>query len=175
MMKGKGDKKDKKEITIVMGEEEFELKDEFLVNMVDNTTYVRCKIALKFKKGIVEHDVEAHKGEISDAINLTLKATDPKETSTLEDMKKLKRRIAAAINAVMPLPHGEAEKEKEKEAEKDKADSEKKPKKTEEVKIKKHEEPAEENKPKEPEIPEDWDSLEGPVLKVLFLSFATQG
>lgn len=173
MMKGKGDKKDKKEITIEIGETEFELKDEFLVNMIDQGTYLRCKIALKMKKGVTEHDVEAHHGEITDAINLTLKATNPKETSTLEDMKKLKRRIAAAINEVMPAAHGEeAAKDKEPEHAK-----EEKPKKTHEVKIKTgHDEPAaEEKKSDKPAIPEDWDSLEGPCLKVLFISFATQG
>lgn len=164
MMKSKGGKEEKKESEIKMAKAEVILADEYLVNMADGRSYVRCKVALKVKEGFDPHDVEAHTAEVSDAINMTLKGTDPKDCDTAEGMKKLKRRIAAAINAIMPA-HGEE----------DGGDShgEKKSGPTTSVKLKdkKKEEHSDHG---DEEMPPDWDSLHGPVLKVLFVAFATQ-
>ncbi|MER3495452.1 MAG: hypothetical protein C4320_00630 [Armatimonadota bacterium] len=71
-------------------------------------------------------------------------------------MKKLKRKLAAAINKAIGEPPNVGEV----------------PNKgaTKEVNLG-HKTAKEKG---DPEIPEDWDALEGPVLKVLFISFFTQ-
>ena len=166
MMKSKGGKEEKKESEIKMAKAEVLLPEEYLVNMADGRTYVRCKIALKVKEGFDPHDVEAHTGEVSDAINMTLKGTDPAECEKPEGMKKLKRRMAAAINAILPA-HGE-------EGGGDSHD-EKKSGPTTSVKLKdKKKKDDHGDHGDEEEMPPDWDSLHGPVLKVLFVAFATQ-
>jgi len=165
MMKSKGGKEEKKESEIKIAKAEVALPDEYLVNMADGRSYVRCKISLKVKEGFDPHDIEAHTGEVSDAINMTLKGTDPKDCDTAEGMKKLKRRMAAAINAILPA-HGD-------EGGGDSHD-EKKSGPTTSVKLKDKKKEEHSDHGSEEEMPPDWDSLHGPVLKVLFVAFATQ-
>lgn len=148
--------------TVEIAAEETPIEDEFLVNMADGHTYVRTKIAVKLRKDYKPDEWAKHAIEVADAVNMALKSTDPKQTNTEADMKKLKRRIAASINkALGPVAsaeegHGGGEG------------------KTTVVDLEKHKGEKEHGKDEAPEIPADWDSLEGPVLKVLFASFATQ-
>lgn len=144
--------------TVAMGEEEVDLEPEFLVNMSDGRTYLRTKIAVKLRKDAKKEDFVKHIKEVADAVNICLKTTDPKDTVTETQMKLLKRRIATAINKSLGGPDLGA------------AKAEAAHGKTTEVDLTKKKEDSH----KTPEIPEDWDSLEGPVLKVLFASFATQ-
>lgn len=151
-MRGGGEKK--KEPEIKLGAM-VEIKEEFLTNMAERSSYVRAKIALQMKEGYAgktEEDMPA----IQDAINMKLQDTSVREVATLEGMRKLKRELAASINKI--LAEHEEKKDEHKDEEGDKED--KKDKK--------------EEKPEKEKIPEGWDSAKGPVLKVLFVSFATQ-
>ena len=141
--------------TVAMGEEEIPLEPEFLVNMADGRTYLRTKISVKLRKDYKKEDFAKHVGEVADAVNICLKTTDVKDTQTEPQMKRLKRRLAEAVNkALGGMPAEGAEGHG----------------KTTEVDLSKKKDPHE----KPGDIPDDWDSLEGPVLKVLFASFATQ-
>ncbi len=143
--------------TVAIAEEEVEIEPEFLVNMSDGRTYLKTKIAVKLRKDFKAEEFGKHKVEVADAVNICLKGTDPKDTVAETDMKRLKRKIAAAINKALggaPGAAGGAGHGK-----------------TTEVDLSKEKKGAHEGPG---DIPEDWDSLEGPVLKVLFASFATQ-
>lgn len=156
-MKGGGPKK---EPEIKLGAV-VEIKDEFLTNMAERDSYVRTKISLQLsdqaKKDKVEHDL----APIQDAINMKLQATSVRSVSTLEGMRKLKRELAAEINKLLAEHEEKKEDDKKEKAEgeEDKKDKKDKKEHKEEKKI---------------EIPAGWDSAKGPVLKVLFVSWATQ-
>lgn len=148
--------------TVELAAAETAIPDEFLVNMSDGRTYVRTKIAVILRKDYKAEDWEKHAIEVADAVNMALKATDPKQTNTEADMKALKRRIAASINKAIGGSDAHAEGgEDAPEGKTTVVDLDKKKKEKESG----HD---------EDEIPADWDSLKGPVLKVLFASFATQ-
>lgn len=155
-MKGGGDKK--KEPEIKLGAV-VEIKDEFLTNMAERNSYVRTKISLQLKDGFDKAKVEHDLAPIQDVINMKLQATSVRSVASLEGLRKLKHEIAAELNKLL------SEHDKEKEAEEDDKKSKKKKKK-------KHDD--EEDEEDEVEIPEGWDSAEGPVLKILFVSWATQ-
>lgn len=131
-----------------------EIKDEFLTNMADRTSYVRTKISLQFRKDFKAEHLEEEMAAIQDVINMQLQATSPKDVSTPAGMRHLKESLATSINKLL--------KENEPKEEKDEDSKKKKKKKSED------------DEDGEVEIPEGWDSAEGPVLKVLFVSFATQ-
>ena len=76
-------------------------------------------------------------------------------------MRKLKRELAEEINKLL------AEHEEKKEKDDKEEDSEDKEEKKDKKDKKEHKE-------EKVEIPEGWDSAKGPVLKVLFVSWATQ-
>ena len=97
-MSKKGGKPAKVEIKL--GKEEILLPDEFIVNMLDGHTYVRAKIGLKGTDKLKGEEVIAHNAEISDVINSILKTTSPDELVTEVQVKKLKIRIAAALNKI---------------------------------------------------------------------------
>lgn len=156
-MRGGGEKK--KEPAVKLGAI-VEIKEEFLCNMAERASYVRAKISLQLvKEGFEAKKIEEDMAAIQDTINMKLQSTSVKEVATLAGMRKLKQELAADINKVLS-EHKEEEKHEEAD-EKDDKDKKKKKKKHEE-----EEEPE--------EIPEGWDSAKGPVLKVLFVSFATQ-
>lgn len=152
MMKGKGKKVEKPKV--VLGEAEVVLPDEFIVNLADGRTYVRCKIGLRPKAGYAAEEVTKHDAEISDVINRVLKTTKPEETVTEKQINKLKKRIATELNKVLEVKHEEEEPEKDSKSKKG-------------HKKEKEEEDAE-------EIPDGWDSAEGPILKIFFKTFTTQ-
>jgi flagellar basal body-associated protein FliL len=146
MMQGKGGEK-KDETIIKLGHEEVEL-DEYLVNMADRNTYLRTKLAIKLVEGFDAHGMEVNMGALSDAVIRVLRDTSPDDLRSDEDMVKLKRRLAAAMNRVLGSGHGEEEGHGKVTQIRRKVD--------------------------EHELPPDWDSAEGPVLQVFFKSFATQ-
>lgn len=160
MMKGK--KEDKKEPEIALGAEEVLMPDEYIVNMADGQTYIRAKIGLRPKKDFKAEMITKHDAEISDVIVRVLKTTTPEQTVSEKDIKKLKMRIAAGINKILAAEeeaaHGGAEKKKKKKKKKTTSDES-------------HEEESTDTE----ELPEeDWDSAEGPILKVFFKTLATQ-
>lgn len=146
-MKGKGKEEDK--VPELKLGKTLDIKDEILVNLKDsNSTYLRTTISLVLAEGTEPTKVEPEMSEILDAINMRLMDKSLSELRTLEGKRKLKRELAADINEVIGEPEAEAKTEKKEESK-------------EEAKV-------------EFKVPEDWDSDKGPVLKVLFRSFATQ-
>ncbi|RYG64438.1 flagellar basal body-associated FliL family protein, partial [bacterium] len=87
--------------TVELAAAETPIPDEFLVNMSDGRTYVRTKIAVILRKDYKPEDWEKHAIEVADAVNMALKTTDPKRTTSEADMKALKRKIAASINRAL--------------------------------------------------------------------------
>ncbi|MEJ5171648.1 MAG: flagellar basal body-associated FliL family protein [Fimbriimonadales bacterium] len=147
-MKGGGEAKAEPEVKLGKIEE----LDEFLVNLSGGTSYLRARIALHLAEGTKEEEVKGSIPAIRDAIILTLTNKTLREVETLDGKRKLKREIAAKVNGLL---HGLSH---EKPGDKD-----------EEKKSKKDAE-ASDGEPKHP----DWDSDEGPVLKVYLTDFATQ-
>ena len=125
-----------------------EIKDEFLSNMAERNTYVRAKISLQVKKGFDKGKVEKELAPIQDVINMKLQGTSVRSVSTPDGLRKLKQELALDLNKLF----------------------EEKPAKKEPVEG----DDDEKEKPKKPKTPEGWDSAEGPILKILFVSFATQ-
>lgn len=147
-MKMKGGPPVKEEITLGT----IEPLEEFLVDLNNRQVYLRVEIALHLKKGFEKKSFDENLMPIRDAIILRLRSKNPSELSSTGGLVRLKHQIAADINrSLEKLVHKDekAKDSKDKDA-KDKDD-----------------------KPKEREHP-DWDSDEGPVLKVYFKSFATQ-
>ena len=121
-----------------------EIKDEFLVPLMGESSYLRANISLRLAKGANDKLVEEEIGAIRDAIIMTIKSKWLKEIQTIEQIKELKAQIAEAVNKVIE-------------------ESEPKGSKKEPAKAKV-------GSPANP----DWDSQTGPVLKVYFTTFATQ-
>ena len=170
-MKKKGAKPVKPEIKL--GKEEILLPDEFIVNMFDGQTYVRAKIGLRAKEGFKAEEVTSHNAEISDVILTILKTTNSDEIKTEVQTKKLKIRIAAALNKIFEEAEPKKDGAKKDEAAKDGKPADESTKKDEAS----NDEPnSDKKKAKEPEkkIPEGWDSADGPILKVFFKALATQ-
>ncbi len=140
-----------------------EIKEEFLSNMAERNSYVRTKISLQLKKDYEAKGVEENLAAIQDVINMKLQSTSVKSVATLDGLRRFKRELAGDINKLLEEIEKKEHPEADKEASKDeKGDKEKSKEKNSEKK--------DEESPKHP----DWDSQEGPVLKVLLVSFATQ-
>lgn len=170
MMK-KGGKPVKPEIKL--GKEEILLPDEFIVNMLDGHTYVRAKIGLRGTEKFKAEEALSHNAEISDVINSILKTTRPDEIITEAQVKKLKIRVAAALNKIFI----DAEPKKPGEGKSDaKKDSKSAEESTNAEGGSNTEKKGDDKKSKgaEPKIPDGWDSAEGPILKVFFKALATQ-
>ncbi len=148
MTKGKGDAKEDKTI-IKLAKAEVPLEDEFLVNMAGGTAYLRTELAFKFVDGFEAKALEENMAAVRDAVIRVLRSTSPDDVRSDEQMVKLKRKIAAAMNRVL-AGAGEHEAESHGKV----------------TQIRK--------KVDHTELPPDWDSSEGPVLQVFFKSFATQ-
>lgn len=147
MMKGKGEAPKTEKTVIKLAHEETEL-EEFLVNMADGQTYLKTKIAVKLDATAEGKIIEENKAAVEDAVVRTLRSVAPADVKTDEDIVKLKRKIAAAMNRA--LGSGEHGGES-------------------------HGKVTEIRRKFDPEdLPPDWDSSEGPVLQVFFKSFATQ-
>jgi len=119
---------------------------EFLVNLKDGG-YLKTEIALQFKEGFdVKTKFEHEAAAVQNEFVLILSDLKSDDVKSFANKLALKKKLAEAANEV--LNEGAEEKEKKK-----------KKKKSDEG--------------EEPENP-SWDSDQGPVLKVLFTSFATQ-
>ena len=151
VMKGKGGKK-AAEPAIKLGA--IEPVPEFLVNLTGGQTYLRTQIALQFKEGFHKEELDKNLPAVLDGVIAILTTRSANELRTLQGKRKLKKDIAYAVNKVFESSgHEEPSEEKSKETDKDK----KKPAKVDHA-----------------EAHEDWDSQEGPCLKVFFTSFAMQ-
>ena len=153
--------KEKKAPEIKLGET-LKLK-EFLVNLSDQKTYLRAEITLHLKEGVKIEEGGATEGGgppemdiIRNAILDVLKSKDARNLQTLDGTRQLRRDIAATINKA--LNGYDAEKKGES------------PPKTDEKASKEGTPTTAAAPPKHP----DWDSDDGPVLKVYFTNFATQ-
>ncbi len=127
--------------------------DEKLVNLTNETTFLRTTIGLHLKEGFEETKFKEVATAVDDAVVLTLKSKSARELESVNGLTKLKRELAAKINAALESA----------EPPKDAKDEKKKKKKSKE----------EEESPEDLEHP-DWDSQTGPVLKVYFKAFAIQ-
>jgi flagellar basal body-associated protein FliL len=139
-----------------------DLPKEFLVPLRGEGSYLRTDLALHFIEGYDVAHVEKDMPAIRDAIIRVLMSKSKRDLESLDDIRQLKKLIAAEVNK--ELAH---EEEHPKEAEHEKGEkSDGKPA---------AEKPKEHGKdvPEKPKHPE-WDSEEGPVLKVYFTTFATQ-
>ncbi len=129
--------------------------DEMLVNLSNVETYLRTTIALHLRKDFEETKLKDSMAAVQDAVLSVLKAKSPNDLRSASALPKLKVEIAERVNEVLksvtPAEHGEAEPTESAE----KPDPKAKPEK------KKREHP-------------DWESDEGPVLKVYFKAFAIQ-
>jgi flagellar basal body-associated protein FliL len=137
-----------------------EIKEEFLSNMAEKNAYVRAKISLQVKDGFKKEEIESKLAAIQDVINMKLHATSVRSVASLDGLRNLKKDLATDLNKLL-------EESEKKDGAEDKTKPEDKPK----------DEKSKDGKAKpedKPEIPEGWDSAKGPVLKVLFVSFATQ-
>ncbi|KAA0238219.1 MAG: hypothetical protein EDM74_07410 [Armatimonadetes bacterium] len=134
--------------------------DEFLVNLNSGTAYLRAEISLQLRKGYEKADFDKNLAAVRDSIVMELSSKQMGEVTTMEGKIALKRRLAEAINAVLAI----SEPEKEAKPEPKNGPKAKKP----------AEKPAQaDSKPGPPKNP-DWDSDEGPVLRVFFTGFTTQ-
>lgn len=154
--------------------------EEFLVNLSDGSTYLRTTISLHLKDGFEMEAGGKEGGEgkgggggemdiIRDAVIGVLTSQSPEGVRSLSGKKKLRAQLAEAINE--QLEEIESQKEAEKNGGKATEGADKKSEEGKEGKDGK--EPSKEGKDEGKAHP-DWDSQEGPVLKVYFTSFATQ-
>lgn len=131
---------------------------EFLVNLADGRTYLKAEIAVHLDKNFKKEELAGNMPAVKDAIVARLRSLTPDKLRSEAGMKVVRRGLAADLNKVLQSLHQD-----EKAASKGKEPGGK----TDKDKAAK---PDPKAKPKHP----DWDSQEGPVLKVYFPSFATQ-
>jgi flagellar FliL protein len=142
---------------------------EVLVNLNGGgDNYARVNVGLQFVKGYDTHSFDAGKTAVRDAIIMVLSSKQVEELRSKDGKSKLKVEIAAAINHAFHAMHPAEPSE----AEKDSKDKKDKEGKSEEG----HGAPADEHgaDPKAKREHPEWDSDEGPVLKVHFGDFVTQ-
>lgn len=131
---------------------------EFLVNLADGRTYLKAEIAVHLDKNFKKEELAGNMPAVKDAIVARLRSLTPDKLRSESGMRLVRRGLAADLNKVLQSLHKD-----EKAAPKAKEPGEKAGKG-------KEAKPDPKAKPKHP----DWDSQEGPVLKVYFPSFATQ-
>lgn len=125
---------------------------EIVADMSDGA-YVKTEVGVQLDKAFDPKKFEEAMPLVRQAANDTLRFKTRRDVRTLDGMRRLRREVAAAMNKVLSadeVEHGKDDKGKE----------------GKEGKKREKEEPA--------EIPEGWDSAEGPVLRIVFQSFATQ-
>lgn len=133
--------------------------DEMLVNLSNVETYLRTTIALHLRKDFEEVKLKDSMAAVQDAVLFVLKSKSPNDLRSANALPKLKVEIADRVNEVLksvaPAEHG-GEDAAETVESAEKPDPKAKP-----AAKKKREHP-------------DWESDEGPVLKVYFKAFAIQ-
>ena len=128
---------------------------EFLVNLAGSTSYIKVEMALHLKDGFKKEELDKNLPAVRDAIVMRLSSRSLREVNSFAGKERLKRDLATDINSVLEKLSGDHSKEK--------------------VEAAKEPDPKSESaKKKEKSEHPDWDSEEGPVLKLYFTSFATQ-
>lgn len=157
MMKGKGKAAEKPKVEI---SEEVVDVPEILVNLRSENSYARMSLGLQFAKGFDTHHLDKQKPVIRDAIIGVVSSKSLADLSQAHAMAGLKVEIAAAINASLHAMHPPKPGESKHAAKSDDKHGEES----------KSEHGGATAKREHPE----WDSDEGPVLKVFFSDFVTQ-
>ncbi|MBX3120365.1 MAG: flagellar basal body-associated FliL family protein [Fimbriimonadaceae bacterium] len=175
MMKGKGPKK-KEEIKL--GKEIIQTT-EILTNLKSQGSYARIVLGLHLKEGAKKEEVEAMMPAIRDAVQLIISSQTSADLFSEVNRPMLRARIAQAINEILEAnaPHKEGEEAAgdAKDGKDEKAPKEGEAKPTEDSHAKKPDDAhAKKGPPVLSELPNGWDSKEGPVLKVYFNDLATQ-
>ncbi len=164
--KGGGEEAEEPEIKLGHAEE----VGEFLVNLDDGVSYLSTKVTVHMADGETIIHGDGHGGggpdpAVMDAVIQVLTSKSLEEVSSVEGKDRLKQELAYAMNHAIHASHGDEGGKKSKKKKKDDHDDEEE----EDSHGDDHGLP----KDFEPENP-DWDSDEGPVLKVYFTSFTTQ-
>ncbi len=161
MMKGNGGKEKPK---VKIGAEVAEL-GEVLVNLKGGSTYARMNIGLQFVEGFDVAHLEKQKAVIRDAIIMVVSARSVGDISSPTGKELLKELIATSINHSLHLLHPpEASEKAQTEAPKEDAHGAEK----------NHDDGEDNGVPRAKRAHPEWDSDEGPVLKVYFSDFVTQ-
>lgn len=165
------------------------LGDEFIVNLQNREYFVRTKVAVQLdKKAHMGGGDDGHGGKsdppeltaFRDIVVIRLNSLTLQDLSKPDFYAKLKYLLAQDMNHAMHMLHAAEDAKKEKEKEKDSKD--KKSKKKDEEHAEEEEHAAAPHPVKPGDIDHvnlsdkenaDWDSDEGPVLKVYFNEFAT--
>ncbi len=159
-MSKKGKKEEEPAVKLAKVDQLVDLKEEFLINLAGGQSYLRCKVQLHPADGVAKADLEKAAPVIIDSIYSRLRRTTIRTVNHPDGVRLLKRQLAADINyklnSVLP---GKEEPKKKKKGKKD--EDEGPPQITQLPDPEELEEP-------------DWDSDEGPILKVYFTAFATQ-
>lgn len=124
---------------------------EMTLNLRDGDKYLKFEIMLVARKDYPHDKLEHHLDFVRDYLNDRVPDFSLKEVSTEEGKKKMKKILCEGINDILPGdplmvdPAEHGKKSKKKKSEDDSSDEE-----------------------------EHWDAPKGPILKVLFKSFAWQ-
>ncbi len=138
--------------------------DEFLVNLRDPDTYARAQIALHFEDGFATGHMEELLPPMRDVIILKLSSMSSQGLQSGEGKAKLKKELAAALNHRLHALHGDDHA---------KGSGGKKGSSPKKSAAGGHDDAHEEEAEEDLKHP-DWDSQEGPVLKVYFTNLAIQ-
>lgn len=174
MKKGSGGKKEKPKVEI--GHDIAPI-GEILVNLAGNgNNYARVNVGLQFVKGFDTHGLEAGKPAIRDAIIMVISSKQISQLNTVEGKQKLKVEIAEAVNHAMHAMHPPEKEEGKKGEESSEEGSETHGKSDGHAEADSHADGDAhgKDKPAKKRKNPDWDSDEGPVLKVHFADFVMQ-
>lgn len=160
-MKG-GGKKIKPEIKLAGGEKAVVEIEEKLYNLADRETFLRVTMALHPKDGYVVTKIAEQLPAIEDTILRVVSDKMPDDVVGSQNLKTLKVEIVEAVNKLLQAADAEHEKEPAKDHKAEDPEKDAHPK-----------EPVKPAKPEKPKHP-DWDSQDGPILKLYFRAFAIQ-
>jgi flagellar basal body-associated protein FliL len=141
---------------IALAEKDTEL-DEFLTNTQQPSVYVRIKMTVRLRKDYDEAKFKDNLSDIRDSVLNVLNGLSPEAITDPRQRKTLKRTLAESINTALEGPVT--------------GSTESKPQKHRTGKL---EELGGDSGAGDAKPDNDWDSETGPVLKVRFLSLATQ-
>lgn len=146
---------EKKEPEIKLGKiVEFEEK---LYNLNDMQTYLRMTVAVHLKDGYDEKKFAEQLPPVEDAMNLVVRSKSPSQVQTVAGLQALKKELVTKINHALEGLESKEDKKSSKKSDEEHEDQSEK------------DEKSEKSKPKN-----DWESQEGPVLRIYFRAFAVQ-
>jgi flagellar FliL protein len=135
---------------------------EFLVNLADGRTYLKAELAVHLDKNFDKAQLASAMPAVKDAVVARLRSMTPRQIASESGMQELRRALANDINDVLRSLQPESERTAPAGADADGGKGQEGDKNGKEGAG-----PARDKNP-------DWDSQEGPVLKIYFPSFATQ-